>query len=66
MAAGAADIREQTLHCLAGVVAMHAVIAHADHELAVELASDRDPRYALELQAEVRHLHDQVVALDGA
>src|ERR1700735_1870883 len=65
MPAGAADIREKTLHRLAGIVAVHAVIAHADHELAFELARDRDPRYAFELQAEVRHLHDQVVALDG-
>src|ERR1700679_280581 len=51
MPAGAADIAEQILHHLARVVAAHAVIAHADDELAAELACDGGPRHALELQA---------------
>src|SRR6516225_1541455 len=61
MATGAADVAKQVLDRLARVVAAHAIVANRDHQVATQFSCHRNPFHALELKAEVRDLHDDVV-----
>ena len=64
MAAGTADIIKEALYRFTSVRSPETVIAHRDDQVAAEFARYCDPLDALELQAEIGQLNDQIIALD--
>src|ERR1043165_1983612 len=65
MAAGAADIIVKPLHDLAGALDV-ANIAYRDHDSIIRYAGDDCPLYPFDLQAELRHLRNDILAFDFA